>query len=92
MVDGVKDLPGGGKAYLEVDEMLDRGIPAAHMRPKLEAEIQALKPGEDLVFVDKVDPTRRITYHHGDPPGITSTRGLDPPPTVTPPTSPGGKD
>jgi hypothetical protein len=44
------------------------------MRVKLKAEIQALKPEDTLEYWDKVDPTRRITYRHGDPPEVVDLR------------------
>jgi hypothetical protein len=76
MVDMVK--PGGatrrGTRYVEVDPMSKRGLPSADMRAKLKAEINALKPNEDLMFVDSNNPSRRIIYEAGEDATVVDTR------------------
>jgi hypothetical protein len=76
MVDGVQPVEGqpGKNNYFEVDDILSNGLPRADMRAKLKAELPHLTEGESLVYVDKNDPTRRITYRAGEDPGVVDTR------------------
>src|SRR5262249_39032490 len=65
----------GGTDYAEVDDMLaGKRIPKAALRAKLKTEIPALGRNDTLTFIDKVDPSKRITYHPTDPPAVVDTR------------------
>ncbi|MCA9676074.1 MAG: hypothetical protein KC464_13630, partial [Myxococcales bacterium] len=73
-VDMYKKNARGGVDYVEVDDMLVKGIPRAGMRTKLKDELGYLKTKDRLVFIDKVDRSKRITYRHGDAPGVVDRR------------------
>jgi len=65
-VDMVAKNDHGGTDYVEVDDVLKRGVPPARMRAKLGDEIAALGPNDRLIYVDKNDVTSRILYLPGD--------------------------
>jgi len=55
-----------GTDYAEVGHMLDNGLPEARERVKLQTEINAMRPGDTMMFVDKTNSARRIHYRRGD--------------------------
>lgn len=65
-VDMVAKNDHGGTDYVEVDDILKRGVPPARMRAKLAEEIAALGPNDTLLYVDKNDVASRILYLPGD--------------------------
>lgn len=81
-VDLYRQRPQGGTEYVEVDEMLRNGLPAARVRVKLKEEIPHLGKDDTLVFVDKADPMRRILYRPGDVPGVVEVRAYQPAPPI----------
>jgi hypothetical protein len=64
----------GGTDYVEVDGILQNGLPKAAMRDKLKAELRALGQDDTLLIVDKQDASRRILYRAGEPPEVIDTR------------------
>jgi hypothetical protein len=72
--DGIRMNANGGADYFEVGTMLEKGIPEARERVKLSDEIKALGPNDTVTFVDKADPSRRITYRSGDDPASKTLR------------------
>lgn len=64
----------GGADYVEVDDIIKKGIPKKRLRRRLKAELTHLKEGDRLIYVDKVDPSKRIIYKYGDDPSIVDTR------------------
>lgn len=56
----------GGTDYVEVDSLLQKGIPIKRLREKLKVELASLKKGDRLIYVDKKDPTKQIIYQYGD--------------------------
>jgi hypothetical protein len=80
MVDGVQPVEGqpGKNNYFEVDDILSNGLPRSDMRAKLKAELPHLTEGESLVYVDKNNPSRRITYRAGEDPSVVDTRRAPP--------------
>ncbi len=64
--DGIRVNGKGGADYFEVGKMLQNGKPEARERIKLQEEIDVLRPNDTITFVDKVDPSRRVTYRLGD--------------------------
>ncbi|BAW09960.1 hypothetical protein KP696_10415 [Nocardia seriolae] len=64
--DGIRANSHGGTDYFEVGKMLRTGKPEARERIKLQEEIDVLRPNDTITFVDKVDPSRRVTYRLGD--------------------------
>ncbi|WIX99169.1 DUF4157 domain-containing protein [Amycolatopsis mongoliensis] len=73
--DGIRPKPEGGNDYFEVGKMLNKGIPEARERGKLQKEIDALGHGETITFVDKTDGVRRITYRKGDKVDLKKFKG-----------------
>ena len=75
--DGVSPKPNtqGGKDYYEVGTMLKKGIPQSRERVKIEDELKAFGKNDSVTFVDKNDPSKRITYKKGD---STDSKTLDP--------------
>jgi hypothetical protein len=65
-VDMVAKNDHGGTDFVEVDDVLKRGVPPARMRTKLAEEIAALGPNDTLLYVDKNDVLSRILYLPGD--------------------------
>ena len=74
VVDMYKPNALGGTDYVEVDGLLQNGLPKAAMRDKLKAELRALGQDDTLLIVDKQDPSRRILYRSGERPEIVDTR------------------
>jgi hypothetical protein len=73
-VDMYKPNNMGGTDFVEVDDILQSGIPRAEMRRKLQSELEALGPNDRLIYIDKTDPSRRIIYYPGDNPSVIDTR------------------
>ncbi|ATB29706.1 hypothetical protein MEBOL_003161 [Melittangium boletus DSM 14713] len=73
-VDLYKPNSSGGIDYVEVDEMLKSGIPRADVRAKLKKELAHLDKNDTLLFVDKVDLSKRILYRFGEDPSVIDTR------------------
>lgn len=66
----------GGTDYVEVDGILQNGLPRAAMREKLKAELRALGPDDTLLIVDKQSPSRRIVYRSGEHPEVLDMRAV----------------
>ncbi|PTL79704.1 hypothetical protein [Vitiosangium sp. GDMCC 1.1324] len=64
----------GGIDYVEVDSILQNGLPRAAMREKLKIEIRALERNDTLLFVDKLDRSKRILYRFGEDVSVVDTR------------------
>jgi hypothetical protein len=67
--DGVRAKPkqeGGGFEYYEVGTMLKKGTPEARERVKIEDELKAINNNDSIIFVDKNNTSKRITYSKGD--------------------------
>ncbi len=73
-VDLYKANSKGGEDFVEVDDMLQSGIPDAAMRRKLKGQLPLLGKKDRLVFVDKLNSEHRITYRAGEDPAIVETR------------------
>ncbi len=73
-VDLVKSNENGGLDYVEVDAMLKKGTPIKRLREKLKIELGGLKKGDRLIYVDKLDPGKRIIYEYGDNPSVVDTK------------------
>jgi hypothetical protein len=54
--------------------MLKKGTPIKRLRDKLKIELGALKKGDRLIYVDKLDPGKRIIYEHGESPSVVDAR------------------
>jgi hypothetical protein len=74
VVDMYKPNAQGGIDYVEVDSILQKGLPRAAMREKLKVEIRALERNDTLLIVDKENPFRRILYRFGEDVGVVDTR------------------
>lgn len=64
----------GGIDYVEVDSILQNGLPRAAMREKLKVEIRALRRNDTLLIVDKEEPVKRILYRFGEDASVVDTR------------------
>jgi hypothetical protein len=73
-VDLYRPNSSGGTDYVEVDEMLNSGIPRASARTRLKKELVHLGKNDTLLFVDKDDLSKRILYRFGDAPNVVDTR------------------
>ncbi|MBM7112608.1 hypothetical protein [Archangium primigenium] len=73
-VDLYRPNTSGGIDYVEVDEMLKSGIPRADVRSKLKKELVHLGKHDTLLFVDKIDLSKRILYRFGEDPSVVDTR------------------
>ena len=67
----------GGTDYVEVDGILQSGLPKASMRDKLKAELSALGQDDTLLIIDKENPSRRILYRAGEPPSVVDSRHVE---------------
>ncbi len=74
MVDMYRANGLGGIDYVEVDNILQNGLPIARTRPKLVSELGALGANDTLLYVDKADSSRRITYSSGEDPSVVGER------------------
>jgi len=74
MVDMYRSNSAGGIDYVEVDSLLQKGIPFAATRAKLRSELGALNEADTLTYVDKLDPSRRIVYYPGEDQSVVDTR------------------
>lgn len=54
--------------------MLKKGIPLKRLRDKLKIELDGLKKGDRLIYVDKLDPGKRILYEYGESPSVVDVR------------------
>jgi len=72
-VDGVRTRP-NGKDYVEVDTINKDGRPPKSFRHKIKEEMKNLQPGDEIHYVDKVNPRRRIVYKQGESPDVVDTR------------------
>ncbi|WP_232293085.1 SH3 domain-containing protein [Stigmatella aurantiaca] len=73
-VDLIKPNEKGGIDYVEVDALLKKGTPIKRLREKLKIELDGLKEGDRLIYIDKLDPAKRIIYEHGEKPSVVDTK------------------
>ncbi|WP_233587951.1 SH3 domain-containing protein [Corallococcus sp. CA049B] len=73
-VDLTRPNKNGGTDFVEVDAMLKKGIPIKRLRDKLKIELDGLKKGDRLIYVDKLDPGKRILYEYGESPSVVDVR------------------
>ncbi|MDC0709493.1 hypothetical protein POL68_13565 [Stigmatella sp. ncwal1] len=73
-VDLIKPNEKGGVDYVEVDAMLKKGTPIKRLREKLKIELDGLKEEDRLIYIDKLDPSKRIIYEYGDKPSVVDTK------------------
>lgn len=78
--DGVDPVPNaaGGTNYYEVGEMLKNGIPEARERVKIADEINAMKPNDNIIFVDKTNVNNKAIYGKGSTPDNPTSRTFTP--------------
>jgi hypothetical protein len=74
VVDMYRSNAQGGIDYVEVDSILQNGLPRAAMREKLKVELRALGRNDTLLIVDKEEPLKRILYRFGEDASVVDTR------------------
>jgi hypothetical protein len=74
VVDMYRSNAQGGIDYVEVDSILQNGLPRAAMREKLKVELRALGQNDTLLIVDKEEPVKRILYRFGEDASVVDTR------------------
>jgi hypothetical protein len=74
VVDMYRSNAQGGIDYVEVDSILQNGLPRAAMREKLKVELRALERNDTLLIVDKAEPVKRILYRFGEDASVVDTR------------------